>query len=314
MARMVQAAFAAAFASISFGASAVVTRAVIGDIDPILLAFLRFLIASLFLSPALIMGSRGQFRGRDVVAISILGIIFFGLFPWFFNAALALIPASRGAFWLATMPLLTFGLAAILRVEPFTRPKLLGTVLTAVGIALALGDPRTLAEGSSWRGDLLMLATSCCGAVYFVLSRPLLKRLPALPVTSISMITGTIFLGFLSAVNGTFGLPDLNGMGWLAVVFLGTLGGALGFGLWIWALQRSTPTRTAVFATLNPISATLLGVLLLNEPLTANFLLGFVTVLAGIVAANLAGGQLERHSRQFDSRKSESEDPRRVVD
>jgi drug/metabolite transporter (DMT)-like permease len=291
MGKMVPAIVAAAFASISFGASAVVTRSVIHDIDPILLAFLRFLIASLLLAPGGVLGPLGRFRFGDIVAASGLGIIFFGLFPWFFNAGLALIPASRGALWLATMPVLTFGFAAILRVESFSRSKALGTVLTMVGIALALGNPRTLAEGSNFRGDLLLLATACCGAFYFVLSRPLLTRLPALSVTFISMVAGTVFLGCISAIRGTLGLSDLNRQGWLGVMFLGTCGGALGFGLWIWALQRSTPTRTAVFAALNPISATLLGAVFLSEQLAANFLLGFVCVLAGIVTAHLPGNR-----------------------
>jgi drug/metabolite transporter (DMT)-like permease len=47
-------------------------------------------------------------------------------------------------------------------------------------------------------------------------------------------------------------------------------------------------TRTAVFATLNPISAALLGVLLLGEPLTVSFVAGLVCALAGIVTANLS--------------------------
>lgn len=291
MSSMARATIAAATASILFGATVVVTRAVIGDIDPILLAFLRFLIASLLLAPGLFFGALGQFRAADFLAVSGLGIIFFGLFPWFFNAGLALIPASRGALWLATMPLLTFALAGVLLFEGFTRRKALGALLTAVGVAIALGDPRTLVESASWRGDLFLLTTAFCGALYFVLSRPLLKRLPALPVTTISMIAGTIFLGCASMIGETFRVPDLDGAGWLAVAFLGGLGGAVGFGLWVWALQRSTPTRTAVFVALNPISATLLGVLLLSEPLTASFLLGFVCVLAGIVIAHLPARQ-----------------------
>jgi drug/metabolite transporter (DMT)-like permease len=285
--RALQAGLAAAFASISFGMAVVVTRSVVGATDPVLLAFLRFLIASLLLSPALFVGAREKLHAKDLAAVACLGIIFFGLFQWFFNASLALIPASRGALWIATMPLLTFGLAGLLRIEPFTRPKLLGTVLTAIGIALALGDPGTLADGSSFRGDLLMFATACCGATYFVLSRPLLKRLPALQVTSISMISGTAFLGCLGAANGAIGIPDLSPSGWMAVAFLGTVPGAIGFGLWVWALRHSTPTRTAVFAALNPISATLLGALLLGEPLTTKFLLGFAIVLAGIMIANV---------------------------
>jgi drug/metabolite transporter (DMT)-like permease len=305
MSDALRASLAAASASIFFGASVVVTRFVVDAIDPILLAFIRFLIASLCLVPMLHLGSLGRFGARDVVAISGLGIVFFGMFPWLFNAGLALVPASRGALWLATMPLLTFVLASALRFEKVTMPKAMGTVLAAVGIALAVGDPGTPMVGPTWRGDLLMFATACCGAVYFVFSRPFLRRLPNLPVTSLSMVAGTVFLGCVSASMGTLAAPDLTGRGWLAVAFLGTFGGALGFSLWIWALQRSTPTRTAVFAPLNPIAATLLGALLLGEPLTASFLFGFVCVLAGIVTANLPGASVRHDQLLFGSRKPE---------
>jgi hypothetical protein len=51
------AAIAAAFASVSFGAAAVVTRFVIGDIEPAPLAFLRYLIVSLLLASVVSFGS-----------------------------------------------------------------------------------------------------------------------------------------------------------------------------------------------------------------------------------------------------------------
>ena len=70
--------------------------------------------------------------------------------------------------------------------------------------------------------------------------------------------------------------------------FLGTLGGAVGFGLWTWALQRSTPSRVAVFLALNPITAIALGALLLGEPVTIRLLLGLAAVLAGIQLASRA--------------------------
>ena len=56
------AAIAAAFASVSFGAAAAVTRFVIGDIEPVPLAFLRYLIASLLLA-----GTTWRSGNRDVL-------------------------------------------------------------------------------------------------------------------------------------------------------------------------------------------------------------------------------------------------------
>lgn len=67
---------------------------------------------------------------------------------------------------------------------------------------------------------------------------------------------------------------------------MGTFGAAIGYSLWVWALERTTPTRVAIFLTLNPLTATFLGGALLDEPITWRFIAGLVVVLAGIVITN----------------------------
>lgn len=282
-------ALAAAFASVFFGASVTATRFVVAEIEPLTLAFLRYLIGALCLLPFLVARKQPRIASTDLLTIGALGIVFFGLFPWSFSAGLQFIPASRAAVWLASMPFLTFALALLVRSERFSLPKASGVALATIGAVLALGieDAR---QGSdrAWLGDLLLFVTACCGAVYFVFSRGVLKRLPALLVTCFSMVAGVLFLGVIASVSGRLSAPDVTGLAWVALVFLGTFGAAIGFYLWLWALQRLSPTRTAVFLTLNPIAATLLSVLLLGERLTFTFVIGLAFVLFGIVVANRA--------------------------
>ena len=91
-------------------------------------------------------------------------------------------------------------------------------------------------------------------------------------------------------------MPRFTQEGWIAVLFLGTFGGALQFSLFTWALRWLPPTRTVIYLTLNPISAMLLAVLLLNESLTLALVAGLALVLAGIFAGNIprTGGSLAR--------------------
>jgi ectoine hydroxylase-related dioxygenase (phytanoyl-CoA dioxygenase family) len=77
------------------------------------------------------------------------------------------------------------------------------------------------------------------------------------------MAAGTLALAPLALAQGlAVHTRSIAPGGWLAVLFLGSLGGALGFGLWGYALRRSTPSKVAVFLALNPITAIALGVVL----------------------------------------------------
>ncbi len=51
-----------------------------------------------------------------------------------------------------------------------------------------------------------------------------------------------------------------------------TFGGVVSFYLWIWALERTTPSSVAVTITINPFAAAVLGALILDEPITLHML------------------------------------------
>ncbi|MEP6832698.1 MAG: DMT family transporter [Gemmatimonas sp.] len=287
----VRTALAAAIASICFGTSVVATRFAVAEVKPISLVFFRYTIGSALLLPVMWQVVRASLPRRDVIEIGMLGMLFFGVFPWTFSASLTHSPSARVAVELATMPLITLFISRLRGYDKITAPKLAGQLLAFVGLVIALrpAAAKTVDPTSTvWIGDILAGTTALLGAVYNVFSRPYLKRYPPLQVTTLSMYAGLLFLAPIAAMNGTFSAaPAFTRTGWLALLFLGSLGGAFGFALWIWALQRSTPSRVAVFIALNPMTAIALGVLLLHEPVTTPFLFGFVLVIAGIVLANV---------------------------
>ena len=93
---------------------------------------------------------------------------------------------------------------------------------------------------------------------------------------ALCLILVSLWRGSFAPV-AAFGLPQ-----WGAAFYLGAFGAALTFYLWAFALERTTPTRVAISVTVNPVTASLVGAVLLGEPLSWNLAGGIATVFAGI--------------------------------
>jgi drug/metabolite transporter (DMT)-like permease len=258
---------AAFFAAVLFGASVVATRIVVGSIPPLSLAFLRFGQGGVILLLALLILRPGLLRVKlsDLPYLALLGAILFAIFPVTFNVGLKFTEASRGALMLATLPLWSAWLARIAKSERLIMRQVGGIILTLSGVAIVLAERGLAWKGGSWAllGDLLMLLTAVCGAIYGVLAQKLLKKYNPITVTTYAMITGTCLL--------------------IPAAFFEGLSQAI---TWTFALAHLTPTQVAVYINLNPMVATILGAALLAEKLTLIFIAGFVAVLGGVLLVN----------------------------
>lgn len=265
------------------GTAAAITRYLVTGADPVMLAILRWGIGFLCLLPcALLLGVRWPQRS-DWPAVMALGICFFGLFFVLYNIAVSYTTAARASLALATLPLHTMVVGAILGVERLTARKIIGVGIAVLGVAAALAVGLAQSPPGSWRGELIMTGAVFCMAFYNVLSRPLMQRSSALGFLTVGMGAGALVLVLVGLAKGSFAALDhFTTAQWIAGIYLGAGGGALAFILWVMALARATPTRVASTMTVNPIAATLLAALLMGEPITPNLLIGLVAVFAGI--------------------------------
>lgn len=283
---------AAAGTGILVGSAMVATRYVIGQTGPASLALMRYAIGFCCLLPAVLAGPRPRFAARDLAPIALLGIVQFGILVALLNFGLQFISAALGALLFSTMPLLTMVLGAALGRERLTLAKTIGISFTVVGVGLALHPAALLAGGSSsWIGPLAVLGSALCGAVCSVLYRPYVRRYPTSAVSALAMLASVGFLALLAVGEGFFDAwPHFTPTGWAAVIFIGVNSGA-GYFLWLWALNHTTPTRVTAFLALGPITATLLGGLLLSERVGLAALAGLACVVCGLW---LAHRQLDR--------------------
>ncbi len=265
------------------GTAAAITRYLVGNADPVTLAILRWGIGFACLLPtALFLKVRWPSRG-DWPAVALLGLCFFGLFFVLYNIAIGYTTAARASLALATLPLQTMVVGALLGVEPLTMRKSAGVCVAFLGVIAALASGLSAAPTGAWRGELIMTGAVLCMAFYNVLSRPLVQRSSALGFLTVGMGAGASALVIVGSLTGSIAvLSSFGAAQWVAGVYLGIAGGALAFILWVLALQRATPTRVANTMTVNPIAAALLAAQLVGEPITPNLVIGLGAVFAGI--------------------------------
>ncbi|WP_430444742.1 MAG: DMT family transporter [Pseudomonas piscis] len=277
-----------------WGGTFVAGRYLASGLSPLLAASLRFLLASLallgFMALARIPLVRPSFRQLGQLAL--LG--FFGIF--FYNLCFFLglqqINASRASLIVALNPAVIALASWALFKERLDRRKLLGIGLCLGGAALVIcsRDPSALAsQAGSWRGDLLILGCVLGWGVYSLFSKELNQSLGPLQTVTYSVVLGTLMLCAATLVRGEFDLQavlHLDLAQGLALLYLGVLGSALAY-IWYYdGLRRIGATRCGVFIALNPLTAVILGALLLAEQLSLVMVLGGALILGGIYQCN----------------------------
>lgn len=274
-------------ATLFWGANFVLAGPVLAELPPLWAAAFRFLLgAGLMLGLALLRREElAVLARRHAGSYLLLGVVGIALFNLLFFNAMQSTSADNGALIMATNPLLTTLLAALLIGERPSGRQLaaLPVALAGVAVVIAHGDPQRLAHLHVARGDLLMLAANLAWAFYNVLGRRHLPQGSALASTALVMSAGAAVL--LVAAAGSGAPPALPGpRGGTALLLMAVTGTVLAYLFWSIGIQRLGAGRTALFLNLVPVFAMLIGAGL-GTPPTAAQLAGGALVLGGVSVA-----------------------------
>jgi len=280
---------AALVSSAAGGLAGGATRFVIHATDPVTLGVFRFGVGFLILLPIAVFMRVRWPRGRDWAAAAFLGILFFFAFSVLFNLAYSYTTAARGALTLSTMPLTTMLVGAAFGVERITIRKTIGVLVAMLGVFLALMLGLSGAPADAWRGEAIMFAAAFCISLYNVWSRLFIARSSPLAFLTAGMgAAATCLLLWAILIHGFDAVAHFKTPQWLAISYLGVVGSAGVFILWVFALSRTTPTNTAVTITVNPIFASIVGALAMGEKIGLNLIIGLAAVTIGIWIATVS--------------------------
>ena len=168
-------------------------------------------------------------------------------------------------------------------------------VCGAVGIGLlALGKSgdsthNTVAqESQELLGNLLVFAAVVCEAAYAVIGKKLTGALSPKRISALINLCGFLLmtpLGIYYALNFDFGAVPVGS--WVLLVFYALAASVWTVWLWMTGLKTIPAARAGVFTVMLPISAALVGVLVLGEPLSTTQVIAFAIALLGVLLATL---------------------------
>lgn len=168
---------------------------------------------------------------------------------------------------------------------PSTGRTLTVTIAVAGLLLISLGGAAGDPAPHPTLGILAALGSGTAYALGADVAAPLSQRLDTLTVTTATMCVAAAVLlpgGLVVAYARGDSLTTSDATAWLLIGYLGVVTMAVAYALLFTGL-RSTPSGTAVVATLlEPVTAVLIAVLLLDEQLTAAGLLGCVLIFAAI--------------------------------
>jgi drug/metabolite transporter (DMT)-like permease len=179
----------------------------------------------------------------------------------------------------------------------FLHERISGRTQAAIACAvlgiglLAFSKPAHAGGGDgdfAWLGNLLVFGAVVCEAAYAVIGKALTGALGPKRITSLINLWGFALVtpfGLYTALHFDFG--QVQAGSWLLLVFYALAASIWTVWLWMTGLKVVPAAQAGVFTALLPVSAALVGVLVLGEPLGGLQMLAFASALTGVLLATL---------------------------
>jgi drug/metabolite transporter (DMT)-like permease len=222
----------------------------------------------------------------DALRLFGLGILGNGFYQILFVTGVDLTKAGNAALVLAATPAIIALFSWMRGLEHPSGRSIMGIAVSIGGVLLIVGMSAFAATRESLLGDSLMLISCVCWALFTVLLKPYLSRTHSMHVAALTMCGGVapMFIAAAGDLAATDWLA-VPATAWLAMVFSGIGALVLAYSLWYRGVRILGPTRTAMYANLQPAVALLFAWILLSEVPTGIQLVGAAGIISGLLLA-----------------------------
>jgi drug/metabolite transporter (DMT)-like permease len=265
--------------SVLWGGSFFFNGVVLKELPPFTLVLLRVALAALMLLPLLWL-YRIRFPGGLSGWMPFIAIgLFNNVLPFsLIVVGQTYIPSGLASILNATTPLFTVIVMTAAGEEKLLARRIAGVVVGLLGVIILHGDGIGLERGQGI-GILLCLAAALSYGVSALVARRLPSDVPPLGAATFQMLASAAMMTVVAGlVEHPWRLPMPGATTWLAVIGLAALSTALAYIVFFQILRRSGATNVMLVTLLVPVTAILLGWLVLGEKISLREIAGALVI------------------------------------
>lgn len=260
-----------------WGATFPIIKIAVGNIDPNIFVFVRFILASLLMLPWIFFVLR--YTDKQLLKAGlILGILNSGVYL-LQTVGLLYISASRCAFITGMNVVFVPILAYLFRLAKLNVFDVVATLICLLGLYILTGA--NLAHIN--RGDVMVLLCAAAVAVSIIYLQEASKVCQHYSLLSFFQIAFTIPVPFFLVLMKQPSWPGLNSVVIAALIYCAILATIVPLFLQSKYQQYISATQVALIFALEPVFASFFSYWLCHEPLTHNVIIGGGLMLAGII-------------------------------
>jgi len=249
-----------------FSSLEVVSKPIMGQVDPFTMTFMRFFIGGSFLFFISSLVKRPGYQ--KMVKADFLKIVFIGSLNTIFSMTMLQLSikygnASSAATLISTSPLFTALFAYLIISEKVSKRKKIGIALGLIGI-ITFGFG--MLEGDSLAGIIFGIIAAVTFGMYSVLLRRHIARYGPLRCTAYSTLIPSLIYGFFLMITGQFTIPVLDTQGWVIIFYLGICVTGIAYYALLEAVNRMGATIAMRLFYVKPVVATTFALIFLSEP------------------------------------------------
>ncbi len=269
-----------------YGGNFSIAKIVMDDdhLEPLAFIVLRVISAALLFWIFHLIFVKERVHRRDLSRMLLCAIFGVAINQTFFFSGLKMTSPINASLIMTTTPILVLIASSLLSGERVTAQKIAGIITGAAGAILLIAFGKTFSFGqSSWKGDLLIFINASSYGVYLVLVKDLMNKYH--PITVIKWV---FTFGFLMVLP--FGAPGLLKTDWntftpviwgaiayvlVATTFLAYLFNAV-------ALKSVNPSIVSIYIYLQPLTATIIALLLDKDYLSTEKIVAGLLIFLGV--------------------------------